>query len=142
MKLITLMAALLTTSFSFRVLPQISQKPVTPQPSHASIIQLIATPEKYYGKMVSVVGFLEIEKEDVRLFLGEEDYRRNLRDNGVAVDLKKEMIRDIEKLDAHYVLVVGVFQEKGLDGHGSITDVRECIPWPELTERRPRKPKE
>jgi hypothetical protein len=36
-------------------------KPIIPQPTVASIINLIATPERYDGKMVSVAGFLAVE---------------------------------------------------------------------------------
>jgi hypothetical protein len=125
------------------------QKPTIPQPASISMIQLIATPEKFDGKMVSVVGFLAIGTEDARLYFSQEDYRHVIMDNGVWVDVNKEINRNIEKLDLHYVTLVGVFKEKGLPlhfpggtGDGGITDIRRCTPLLEFTETRPRRLKE
>jgi hypothetical protein len=122
---------------------------IVPQPTGVSIINLIATPERYDGKMISVVGFLSIESEDARLYLGQEDYRRNNMGNGIFIDTNKEVTRDIEAKDLHYVGLVGVFKKKGLPMHypggagdAGITDIRQCLPIPELTERRPRQLKE
>jgi hypothetical protein len=123
-----------------------AQKPIAPQPIGISMIQLIATPEKFDGKMISVVGFLAIETEDTRLYLSEEDYRHYIPDNGVFIVVNKEVNTNIEKVDLHYVSLVGVFKLKGLPPHypggtgeGGITDIRQCIPWLELTETRPRR---
>jgi hypothetical protein len=124
-----------------------AQKPNIPQPKNVSMVQLLAAPEKFYGKMVSVVGFLGIEKDDARLYLSEEDYRRYIPDNGVWVDVNRQMLRDIEQIDIHYVIVVGAFKQKGEQihffgaGDGGITDIRQCTPWLEPSERRPRKQK-
>jgi len=35
--------------------------------NHLSIINLIATPEKYHGKIVSIIGYAEIELENMSL---------------------------------------------------------------------------
>jgi hypothetical protein len=118
------------------------QRPIIPQPTNVSIVQLIVTPERFYGRMVSVVGFLGIEMENNRLYLSEDDYRRNIAGNGVWVDVTKRMDTEREKLDLHYVLITGVFKKRGPEGDGEISDVRVCEPWPEFTEHRPRKPKE
>jgi hypothetical protein len=85
---------------------------IVPKPTGVSIINLIATPERYDGKMISVVGFLSIESEDARLYLGQEDYRRNNMGNGIFIDTNKEVTRDIEAKDLHYVGLVGVFKKK------------------------------
>ena len=86
---------------------------IVPKPVGVSIINLIATPQRYDGKMVSVVGFLSVESEDVRLYLGQEDYRRNNMGNGIFIDANKEVTKDIESKDLHYVGLVGVFKVKG-----------------------------
>ena len=124
------------------------QKPISPQPIDVSMIQLIATPERFEGKMVSVVGFLGIDPEEARLYVSEEDYRQYIPGNGVWLDENKQMQKDIEQIDLHYVTLVGVFKQKGLPPHmavgageSGITDIRQCLPWLTPAERRPRKPK-
>jgi hypothetical protein len=110
------------------------------------VINLIATPERYDGKVISVIGFLSIDPEDPRLFLSEEDYQRNIMNNGIFVDAIKEVQKGIEQKDLHYVVITGVFKLKGLPlhypggaGDAGITDIRQCLPIPELTSTRPRR---
>lgn len=117
-------------------------------PVNVSMIQLIATPEKFDGKLISVVGFLGVDPEDARLYVSEEDYKRYIPGNGVWIDENKQMQRDIEQVDLHYVTIVGVFKQKGLPRHmavgggdSGISDIRQCLPWLTPMERRARKPK-
>jgi hypothetical protein len=144
-----LFLTLLSAVISLSILPLRSntpQKPIIPQPINVSMIQLIATPERFDGKMVSVVGYLGIESEDARLYVSEEDYRRYIPENGVFIDVNKEMERNIEKIDIHYVILAGVFRQKGapvsVGSNSEITDIRRCTPLLELTDKRPRHPKE
>lgn len=145
MKKIALLTPFLLVVFPFFLLPTRSaQTPISPQPMRTNMIQLIATPEKFDGKMISVVGFLAIENEDTRLYLSKEDYRNYIPGNGVFVDANKEISRNMEEVDLHYVSLVGVFKLKGLPAHypggtgeGGITDIRQCIPWLTPAERRP-----
>src|ERR1041385_6933670 len=73
-----------------------------------SMVQLIATPEKFDGKVVRVTGFLSLEFEGVGLYLHREDFQ-NMTRNGL-------WIRPPEKTDLnlsrHYVEVVGTFEAK------------------------------
>jgi hypothetical protein len=126
-------------------------KAIVPQPiaTSTSIINLVATPEKYDGKMVSVAGFLALERDDPRLYLSQEDYRHNIVQNGIFIQANKEVTSDIESKDLHYVQIAGVFKLKGLPmhypggaGEAGITDIRQCLPLPELTNPRPRKLKD
>ena len=103
------------------------------QPLRVSLVQLIATPERYVGKQVSVVGFLVFGFEGDWLWLHKEDYDNGINANGVRVERTKDMARDLEKLHRNYVHVVGVFrQEAGLSGfasQGHIVDVQKCELW-------------
>jgi hypothetical protein len=123
-----------------------AQKTIVPQPINVSMINLIATPEKFEGKLISVVGFLAIESEDARLFLSEEDYRQYIPENGVFIDVNKEVSRNMEKVDRHYVSLVGVFKQKGagvsVGSNSEITDIRLCLPLLQLTDTRPRRLKD
>jgi hypothetical protein len=70
-------------------------------------------------------------------------------ENGIFIDANKEVTRETESKDLHYVQISGIFRMKGLPmhypggaGEGGITDIRQCFPQPELTDSRPRKLKE
>jgi hypothetical protein len=54
-----------------------------------SIVQLIASPEKFEGQIVAVVGFLQLELEGSELYLHQDDYINHIRKNGVAVGPSK-----------------------------------------------------
>src|SRR5262249_34050359 len=74
-----------------------------------SLVQLIATPEAFDGKLVSVIGFLRLDSEDSRLYLAESDYLHNIPYNGVWVEMTITS-RTFEKIDSTYVHVVGTFR--------------------------------
>jgi hypothetical protein len=52
----------------------------------------------------------------------------------------------MEKVDGHYVSLVGVFKQKGagvsVGSNSEITDIRLCLPLLQFTNTRPRKLKE
>jgi hypothetical protein len=75
-----------------------------PEPLRVGMIQLLATPEKFDGKLIQVSGFLRLEFEGNALYLHEEDYRHHLFKNGVWVDLAQS-----DSVNMHYVLIEGVF---------------------------------
>jgi len=103
-------------------------------PRDISLINLIATPERFDGKRVRLVGFLRIEFEGNALYLHEEDLRQGITDNAVWIDLPKGTDRKhYAPLSDHYVLVEGRF-EANLRGHlnlfsGTITDVTRLEIW-------------
>lgn len=82
------------------------------RPILVSPIQLIANPEKYENKTVTVKGYLVFSHEKGRviatfLYLHEED-ARNLLPNEITVVSSEQMLRDEEKLDRKYVALTGV----------------------------------
>lgn len=100
-----------------------------------SMIQLIANPEKFDGKTVSVVGFLGIEPENERLYLTEEDHQRIFAHNGLWVDLPSLTGKEQEELDRHYVQIVGTFKQGGRFPYaagGGLTDIKRCWRWPDI----------
>jgi hypothetical protein len=76
---------------------------------NVSIIRLIASPEKYDGKRVTVRGFLKLEFEGDALYLHREDYERSLVTNSVGIILSKSQIKAFRKYDRQYVVLSGVF---------------------------------
>ena len=99
-KIVVLMALLLTAA---TVIGQ--------QPLQVSLVQLIASPEKFDGKLVSVIGFLEIG-ESADLYLHEEDFKHGLRLNAVWVASPSAMREQTKLLDQTYVHIIGVFSNR------------------------------
>ena len=77
------------------------------QPIPVSLVQLIASPEKFDGKLVTVRGYLESvgARHDITahlLYLSREDAENRL-DNAVVVVASEQMRRDEEKSNRMYV---------------------------------------
>lgn len=99
-------------------------------PQDASIVQLLATPEKYDGKLVRVIGFLCLAFEGYAVYLHREDFDRGLTLNALWVDVPEK--RD-ERLSQKYVLLEGTFDASdhghmGLFG-GAITRITRMSVW-------------
>jgi hypothetical protein len=104
-----------------------------------SMVQLIASPEKFDGKVVQVVGFLRLEHEGDVLYLHEDDYRHRIRKNGLWVARNKIIADNINRLNMNYVLLVGTFNA-GNKGHmslnsGAITDIVNAEVWSPSKEK-------
>ncbi|HEY6129078.1 MAG TPA: hypothetical protein VIW23_12935 [Candidatus Acidoferrum sp.] len=99
----------------------------------ASLIQLIANPEKYDGRQLEVIGFLRLEFEGDRIYLHEDDYKYNIGDNGIRIGLTKKQRQDFENRNMHYVFLVGTFKAgKGgtSNANGSIVNITKIEIWP------------
>jgi hypothetical protein len=99
-----------------------------------SLLQLIATPEKFDKKPIRVVGFLRLEFEGNALYLHREDYENAISGNGIWVDVSAKMARQEANLNMHYVLLQGIFNANDR-GHmslwsGSIKKIRRAVVWP------------
>jgi hypothetical protein len=99
----------------------------------ASLIQLIAAPENFDGKLVLVQGFFACCWEGAVLWVHEEDSKNLLASNAIWIDPSEEMERDQEKLNRMYVRLEGVFHA-GHEQHpsffnGGIAQIRTCTKW-------------
>jgi hypothetical protein len=95
-----------------------------------SIVQLLATPEKFDGKFVQVCGFLRIEFEDNAVYLHREDHEHWITSNALWVDIPH---KTDPNLSDHYVLIQGTFNASD-HGHmdvfaGAIHKSTRLIPW-------------
>jgi hypothetical protein len=114
---------------------------------HVSLVQLIADPDRYDGKLVNVIGFLRLEFEGNILYLGEADYSNSIPENGIWINVTKQMIADKEDLNNRYVQILGTFSaSKGGNalGSGSIQVIRKATFWsdpsnPRVNRRIPKK---
>ncbi|WDF54896.1 hypothetical protein [Mucilaginibacter sp. KACC 22063] len=96
--------------------------------NEVSLITLIANPDRYNGKQVRVIGYLNLEFEANSIYLHEDDYRQSIDKNGLWIEFKPDSTHLLEKAEYnhHYVLMEGTFSKT--TGHmngwsGSIENV-------------------
>jgi hypothetical protein len=101
-------------------------------PTSVSLIQLIATPEKYEGRRVRVEGFCRFVHEEQSVYLHREDAELLNTDNGVWLHVKQR-----EDVNGVFVRVEGTFtrQNRGhLDAWpGALVEITKL----ERIEKRP-----
>ena len=106
--------------------PSRSLPPTRPNEGRAetvSVIQLIATPERFDGKRIRVTGYLNIQFEDMALYLHEEDCMQGIQKNAFWIELPNSL----SQTPAGYVTVEAVL-DPSRHGHlsayqGTLTDV-------------------
>jgi hypothetical protein len=126
MKLIGSLCIVLTTL----LVPQIRAA----EPTNVTVVQLIANPEKFDGKLIRVIGFLRLEFEGDVLYLHREDYENAILGDGISVDVTPDMTKQSKTLNMNYVLLEGIFSLSNR-GHmgmwsGSITKIQRAELWP------------
>ncbi|MAP80295.1 MAG: hypothetical protein CL526_04310 [Aequorivita sp.] len=120
-----------------------TQKPIKPNVTEdfylsdfsGSIINLIATPEKYHNKKVRVIGFLNLEFEGNAIYLHKDDYKKSIHKNGLWVTFTDESWEKIKKyrFNKSYFLIEGTY-DMTLFGHmglwsGTIKDITRIDKW-------------
>ena len=103
------------------------------EPLDVSIVQLIAVPTAFNGKLVRVVGFIHLEFEGTELYLHKEDDNHSIYINGVWIDLPREKMNASMSLNESYVSVTGTFDSthRGHNGStsGTITKILNIEGW-------------
>lgn len=103
-------------------------------PADVTMVQLLATPERYHGQTVRVIGVGNLEFEGNGLYLHKEDltYRTG---NCLWVELTAEAgtWEQVSSCNGQYVIVEGVFDMND-HGHmglfaGAITGITRWDPW-------------
>lgn len=103
------------------------------EPINVSLVQLLATPDKFHGKFVRVIGYLHLEFEGNGLYLHREDYQSAIPKNGIWFEGTGETMKKPKDFSDRYVLVEGTFDAKS-QGHlgmwsGTIAKVERVMPW-------------
>jgi hypothetical protein len=103
-------------------------------PEYVSMMQLIATPEKYDGKLVEVTGFLRLEFEGHAIYFHKTDYENALTKNAIWVVRNAILDQNADTLDMHYVILTGRFDAAN-KGHmsqnsGAIKEIISVGLWP------------
>lgn len=105
-----------------------------------SLVALIASPERYDGKKVQVIGYVVLEFEGTAVYLHEEDAKHMLTSNGLWLDFRQAERSLVKNADSQpqYAIIDGVFHA-GMRGHmglwsGSLTDLTRLEFFPKKTE--------
>jgi len=102
-------------------------------PRDVSMVQLIADPARYDGQAIRLIGYLHLQFEGDAVYLHQEDFRRAIIQNSIAISLTETQRRAAARLNKGYVLVEGRFRA-GAGGHlgllqGSVEDVSRLGGW-------------
>lgn len=124
-----------TASLLVLLLGWIVQPLIAAEPLALSLVQLIANPQDYDGKLVRVIGFVRLEFEGNAIYLHQDDYKHVITKNGLWLDASGDIVQKREEFDQKYVLLEGVFNAKNT-GHmglwsGSIQKISRCKVWME-----------
>ncbi len=100
-----------------------------------SLIRLIATPEKYDGKRIQVIGYLHIEFEGTAIYLHKEDFENHISENSFSVNFSKKLTKkkNIQIYNNKYVIIIGTFKmnDKGHMGmfSGTLDNIVRLDSW-------------
>jgi hypothetical protein len=97
-----------------------------------SLVNLIATPEKYHQRKIRVIGFLHLEFEGNCLYLHRDDFEYGMSKNAIWLNLTTKD-KELRRLSNEYVILEGTFESK-MTGHmgmnsGSITNISRLELW-------------
>ncbi|VTR93908.1 Uncharacterized protein OS=Arenimonas oryziterrae DSM 21050 = YC6267 GN=N789_05560 PE=4 SV=1 [Gemmata massiliana] len=97
-----------------------------------SLINLIASPERYDGKQVAVEGFLSLELDGTYLFLHREDWEYGLFQNACWVSIRygELTLERAKQLHHQYVRLEATFRREavghmGVQVNGTLCDVKK-----------------
>ena len=98
-----------------------------------SLISLIATPQKFFGQKVRVIGYLHLEFEGNGLYLNKDDFKNGISKNAIWIEIGPKH-SPFSKFNDYYVLMEGTFDDKN-KGHmgmmsGSLKDITRLELWP------------
>lgn len=107
--------------FALFTLPAFGQAPT------ASIIQLIANPEKYDGKVVIFEGVTNLEFEGNAVYLSKEHWKHSLSSFGISLYVDAKLFQKRKWANGLYCILNGTFRasDRGHEGlyMGTLTDI-------------------
>ena len=103
------------------------------EPQDVSMVQLIANPSQYHGKLVRVIGFCRLEFEGNALYIHRDDFEHSISKNGVWLQVGWPVPENRRDMSDEYVIVEAVFdaEQKGHFGmfSGSLEQVKRLDRW-------------
>jgi len=100
---------------------------------NVSVINLIATPKKYHGEKIRVIGYLSLERDREALYLNRDFEERDLIPNSIWIDVPQEMESVWADKNKRHVIIEGTFDAKHR-GHGGlhsgkVHEITRLHPW-------------
>jgi hypothetical protein len=100
------------------------------RPMKVSLVQLLATPERFDGKEVQVAGFVQLEFESTVLYLHREDHGAQLLQNSLWLSQDSpEVAARHDQLNLNYVELVATFHSKRKGHMGLFPGTLSGIRW-------------
>lgn len=113
---------------------QTHKSPSDTKPIGVGMVALLATPQRYEGKVIRTIGFMCVEFENDALYLHEEDYRHGLHKNSFALRLSESQRKEFKGLSLKYVLIEGTVYASGPEQtdlwSGAIGNITRLEAWP------------
>ncbi len=107
----------LVASLLFGTLGEFSRCAAKPRgPISVGMVALLASPQKYDGKIIRTWGFLNLRPDDNAIFAHEEDCQIPLYKNSFGLDFTEAQERQFKSLNQTYVIIEGTMHSKGADG--------------------------
>ena len=102
------------------------------EPKLVSIIQLLASPERFNNQRVVVKGFAHVEFEGTALYLHKEDFDHGLTNNALRLAVPRNGAEKWVALSGRYVIVTAKFVWGPGDDifGGMLVDITRFEPWP------------
>ena len=104
-------------------------------PINVGMIALLASPQKYNGKVISTIGFLVIGRmpEADSLLLYEQDGKLNLYHNMLALELSDDQREQSAHIDHTYVVITGTFHSNRpgstVVNSGTLVHITQLYGW-------------
>jgi len=124
------------------ILPGCSQTGPEESSSPVSIVNLLANPNAYHGKRVTVIGCVRLDFEGTVLYLHRDDYEHLIPSNAVWLSFGANWPTAAQcSLEGRYVIVEGRFDATH-HGHfriypAALTEISRLEPWPPVSLVRP-----
>lgn len=117
--------------------------PIGMKPITIGMIPLLASPQKYDGKVIRTWGFLNLRPNNDGLWLHKEDLQAALWKDSFALELTDQQQEEFKGLNHTYVMVQGTLHSKGPDGpsleSGTISRVTLLHGWMPFVPFAPKK---
>jgi hypothetical protein len=108
----TAVRTLIAIVFGFLCCYGLSREAAAAGPTNVSLIQLIANPDKFHGKLVRIKGFLVVESEHSAIFMSLDDAEMQILANAISLGGELAGVEGSEETygSGRWMLVEGIFK--------------------------------
>lgn len=96
------------------------------------MVKVLANPKEFDGRAVRIFGVLSNALEGNAIYLNRESYEFNISANAIAITSNYTDSELLEKMEGHYVWLVGIYQADSGDrlfkANGHLHDVAPMLP--------------